>query len=131
MTAEEILIPKEKTITLNGKPTVLRPLSFSQIIKTVRFIFSFREDFTFSADDPQEFMLMLFEKAEDKLPELVAILTGLPAFDPTAEEAADIMLAVAELNNFSKIFANFQKAVAIFQKAMPKAPTQSVPPSQK
>lgn len=131
METVDILVPKEKSIQLGGKTVVLKALTFNQLIKLVRFLFGLREGLSLSISDSESFMLDVFEAAEPKLPELIGILINQPPFTPTVEEASDIMLAVAELNDFAKIFANFQKAAAIFQKAMPKAATQSPTPLEK
>jgi len=131
MNSTDILVPKEKAVIINGVRHILKPLSFSQTLKLVRFLFSLREDIALSVSDSQTFMLEAFEAAGPKMPELMGILTGLAPFEPSMEEASEIMLALSELNDFAKIFANFQKAAEIIKKAMPKAWTESPSPSAK
>ena len=116
-----VLLPKTKTITICGQAVNIGPLTLRQLDKGLKLIQS--AAVKIASDKPADdtaVMLGIFKDLGDRAEELVAVLTGLApeaVANVSVEEVSELALAVAELNDFGKIFSNFTAAM---EKSIPK-----------
>ena len=114
-TALEVLLPKTKQITICGKAVIIKPLTLRQLIAAFTIMGASRADISMPpGSSDQAVMLKVFSAVGDYLPDLVSIFTGEPVEavrDLPLEDASELVVALCEINDFEKVFANFQKAM--------------------
>jgi len=117
MTDLDIMVPEEKDVVVSGKRYTVRKLSLEQNIRIMRLIGSLHDGTKASIAAEMESgkgdMGAILEKlAIEKTPELLRILLESKDEFPriSFEDFSDVAVAVTELNDFEKIFANFQMA---------------------
>lgn len=116
MNATEVLIPPTRTAMLAGQRVEIKPLTLRQLLGAFALLRTQRAQVSLPPDAPDSVAaLAYFEAAGEKLPDLLALITGLPAaqlVDVSLLDLSGLAVAVAEVNDFGAIFANFQQAAA-------------------
>ena len=111
--AIEVLLPKTKKIQFAGSEVEVKPLTLKQLFSAFNILREKKAKLTLIAGSDAEFVFNALEAAGDLAPQLMGVITGLEAEKMAAvglDDVSELVLAVAEVNNFSKVFANFQKA---------------------
>lgn len=120
-TAIDVLLPKTKNIVLCGKRVCVKPLTLRQLLGSFEVLRVAKADISMpSGASDHAFMLKMMTTAGDSLPALVAVISGQSPEDLreiSLEEVSELALAVAETNDFGKIFSNFEQAM---EKSQPK-----------
>lgn len=106
---------KEATITIGGKPVVIRAFKLAQALELMAALGNAMELFKLVSTDMGAFNRALLAN----LPTIVAFCVPDEQIDPdnvTLAEFADLMLAVWCVNDLERIYSNFTQAV----QSMPK-----------
>lgn len=116
---------KEATITIGGKPVVIKALKLAQALELFAALGNVKELMNLASTDFVAFRIALLER----LPVLLAFcLPGqkLNAEDITLAEFGDLLLAIWCVNDLERVLSNFTRAVG----SMPKL-TQGLASSPK
>ena len=120
-TAMEVLLPKTKTIIICGTKLIIGPLSFRRIDRALKLMSASAVKISLEKEEKDQHVIMkIFQDLGEQLGIMVSILTGIPeekTEDVSLEDISELALAIAETNDFGKIFSNFQKATVL---SMPK-----------
>lgn len=116
--ATEVLLPKTKRIFVCGEEVEIRPLSCRAINKALRLMSECAVKIKKSNEDKsdQDVLLEIFQGLDEKVGEMVSIITGIDVEktrEVSLEDVSELAVAIAETNNFGKIFSNFSKAMEL------------------
>jgi hypothetical protein len=113
----EVLLPKIKTIVVCGERIEIGPLSWRKIDKALKLMAASAVRISTEKEmDDKNVLMKLAQDLGENVGDMVSIITGQPiekTKDVSLEDVSELAVAVAETNDFGKIFSNFNKAMEL------------------
>ncbi len=120
----QVLVPKEVPVTIDGKVYTVRKMGLKQSIQLASFAAELQDEarsqILKAAEAGQNDLIAIVSNlAEGQVGRLVGIVVNAQQPDDLArftamglDDLSELALAIVEVNDFSRIVANFQKAAA-------------------